>query len=116
MSLCVRSMIKDTSCVDLAGDSSDPTKTNGIGRLILISRHEVIDRCIRNNLIFDQFPIVTSLPETSVPLAIETSEGRSTMLNSMLMGNCTAHGTGSRSGATSAPSQIVPPIPSNNGG
>lgn len=97
-------MIKDTSAVDLAGDSSDPTKTNGIGRLTLIGRHEVIDDCIRTSLIIYQFPIVASLPETSVPLAIETREGRSTMLSSMPMVNCTlAQGTRSRSGASSAP-------------
>lgn len=97
-------MIKDTSAVDLAGDTSDPTKTNGIGRLTLIGRHEVIDDCIRTSLIIYQFPIVASLPETSVPLAIETREGRSTMLSSMPMVNCTlAQGTRSRSGASSAP-------------
>lgn len=31
-------------------------------------------RCIRNNLIIDLSPIVASLPETSVPLAIERIE------------------------------------------
>lgn len=67
-------MIKDTSPVDLAGDFSDPTKTNRIGRLMLIRRHLALSRCIRNNLIIHQFPIVASLPETSVPLAIENIE------------------------------------------
>lgn len=81
-----------------------PTKTNSIGRLVLIRRHQVRSRCIRNNLIIDHFSIVASLPETSVPLAIERIEERSTMLSSMPMGDCTLrHGTRSQSGASSAP-------------
>lgn len=72
--LCARGMIKDTWPVDLAGDSSAPTKTNRIGRLILIRRQQVPSCCIRKNLISDQSQIVASLPETSVPLAIERIE------------------------------------------